>query len=608
MAKIDLGREQGAVVTGSAQHGATSPAGYGQLAGGYERLNRARESISRSVAYASDVFMKAFNDLAETRNRQEILEGRTQLFDITNQANTALEERIDSGEFDKPNGLALFKQAARASHLKVEKDFNDWSAQNVTQISTRNALNEDAKLDFKRNFAHLSGVFLAHDRKRRWDMFQNQADNAITSGNIDNLKAAYHAFVGGGKDRDGNSLPYFKSEDFCKKLWEELDYKFCAQRISDAKNKIAAATTPEAVFEIIDKLQSNDSYFGVYENDRAAFDIFVCHRLDQMENARETAAEKEARNLEKLRKKNEEAANNEISGIKVDASKAFKICYEKGQDVSKNVGIDEERKKIENILNESGISPAKKKAALADFDKWCDSEQERIRKQVETIMQKQAIDALKIAVEENEADIDAMRLAGGDKKTAESIQEARKINERMSQANEVLADKISNGRLSGEEEKDAFEYRKTYFGALSSILKYDKEMDPRGEKLAKLIVDSQKFDAKSRKDFLRALYNKVVKNTETPAKWDAADIKQFDEDFSKLCEYNKDTFDWWRYDDTNNPVLYSRMYSRVLKWAKMRDMSPAEAKAEMEKDPFFVKILTKRSMSAAIEFLDEEYE
>ena len=270
MARINLGREQGVRVVGSAQHGATSPAGYEHLAGGYERLNRARESISRSVAYASDVFMKAFNDLAETRNRQEILEGRTKLFDITNQANTALEERINNGDFDNPNGLALFKEAVRASHVQVEKDFNDWSAQNVTQNSTRNALNEDAKLDFKRNFAHLSGVFLAHDRRRRWDMFQNQVNDAVEMQNQPNLMAAYTAYFGDGSKEN----PYRFSEEVRERALKDalnrFDKKGLEIRFSQAEEIVNPDAQAAMYSSILADLESG-KYKGLYSSELSKF-------------------------------------------------------------------------------------------------------------------------------------------------------------------------------------------------------------------------------------------------------------------------------------------------------------------------------------------------
>lgn len=615
MARINLGREQGVRVVGSAQHGATSPAGYEHLAGGYERLNRARESISRSVAYASDVFMKAFNDLAETRNRQEILEGRTKLFDITNQANTALEERINNGDFDNPNGLALFKEAVRASHVQVEKDFNEWSAQNVTQNSTRNALNEDAKLDFKRNFAHLSGVFLAHDRRRRWDMFQNQADNAIKSGNYENLKIAYHAFVGGGKDKDGNDIPYTKSEEFCKNLWADLDYKFCAQRISDAKNQIADATTPEAITEIIANFQSSGYFSEIPENQRKSLTAFSARRVLETESSRgrkyeaerqKVEAEKKEtdRQAEEARKLKEKETADAITGIKADISAAMRVCVETGRRIEEDVKLKELRNNLIETIKSSGLSEGKKKSLIADLDDWSAEEQKHIVDQVQSLMFDNTVSVLIEAVNQKDGNIDPKILSGGDANEAEEIEKNRKRYE-------DLSNRDNRGTLTKKEREDFINYRKEYFALLNGIFTYDKVRDPRGERLAELIKKSQGFERESRKELLEFIYEKAVKNSRISASWKDADIETFDNAFAEICvwEDNLNARWWllkmWEGEDTSNPKAFKKMRDRILNIAQARGLTVNEAIEELKKDPFYQEILTKRATNEALNFLEQ---
>lgn len=615
MARINLGREQGVRVVGSAQHGATSPAGYEHLAGGYERLNRARESISRSVAYASDVFMKAFNDLAETRNRQEILEGRTKLFDITNQANTALEERINNGDFDNPNGLALFKEAVRASHVQVEKDFNEWSAQNVTQNSTRNALNEDARLDFKRNFAHLSGVFLAHDRRRRWDMFQNQADNAIKSGNYENLKIAYHAFVGGGKDKDGNDIPYTKSEEFCKNLWAELDYKFCAQRISDAKNQIADATTPEAITEIIANFQSSGYFSEIPENQRKSLTAFSARRVLETESSRgrkyeaerqKVEAEKKEtdRQAEEARKLKEKETADAIAGKKAAMSAAMRVCVETGTRIEEDVKLKEQRNNLIETIKSSGLSEGKKKSLIADLDDWLAEEQKHIVDQVQSLMFDNTVSVLIEAVNQKDGNIDPKILSGGDANEAEQIKKSR-------DANEYLLERANRGTLTKKEREDFINYRKEYFALLNGIFTYDKVRDPRGERLAELIKKSQGFERESRKELLEFIYEKAVKNSRISASWKDADIETFDNAFAEICvwEDNLNARWWllkmWEGEDTSNPKAFKKMRDRILNIAQARGLTVNEAIEELKKDPFYQEILTKRATNEALNFLEQ---
>lgn len=615
MARINLGREQGVRVVGSAQHGATSPAGYEHLAGGYERLNRARESISRSVAYASDVFMKAFNDLAETRNRQEILEGRTKLFDITNQANTALEERINNGDFDNPNGLALFKEAVRASHVQVEKDFNEWSAQNVTQNSTRNALNEDARLDFKRNFAHLSGVFLAHDRRRRWDMFQNQADNAIKSGNYENLKIAYHAFVGGGKDKDGNDIPYTKSEEFCKNLWADLDYKFCAQRISDAKNQIADATTPEAITEIIANFQSSGYFSEIPENQRKSLTAFSARRVLETESSRgrkyeaerqKVEAEKKEtdRQAEEARKLKEKETADAITGMKAEMSAAMRLCVETGTRIEEDVKLKEYRNNLIETIKSSGLSEGKKKSLIADLDDWLAEEQKHIVDQVQSLMFDNTVSVLIEAVNQKDGNIDPKILSGGDAKEAEEIEKNRKRYE-------DLSNRDNRGTLTKKEREDFINYRKEYFALLNGIFTYDKVRDPRGERLAELIKKSQGFERESRKELLEFIYEKAVKNSRISASWKDADIETFDNAFAEICvwEDNLNARWWllkmWEGEDTSNPKAFKKMRDRILNIAQARGLTVNEAIEELKKDPFYQEILTKRATNEALNFLEQ---
>lgn len=615
MARINLGREQGVRVTGSAQHGATSPAGYEQLAGGYERLNRARESISRSVAYASDVLTQTFNDLAQTRNRQEIIEGRTALFDITNEANAALEERIDKGEFDKPNGLALFKKAVETSHADVEQKFNDWSSQNVTQISTRNALNEDAKLDFKRNFAHLSGRFIAHDRQRRWNMFQNQADIAIKSGNYENLKIAYHAFVGGGKDNDGNDIPFSKSDDFRKKLWNDINDKFYSQRLVDAKNQIAQATAPEAIAEIMANFHSSRSFSEISENQRNFITAFAARRVLETEiyrgkkyeaenKEKESQEKEEARKKAEIKKLREKDTSDAITGMKAEMSAAMRLCVETGRRIEEDAKLEEYKKNFINIIESSGLSEGKKKSLIAEYDDWFLEQKKHIVNQVESNMRDNTVSILIEGVNEKDGNIDPKILSGGNPNEAEQIKKNR-------DANEYLLERANKGTLDQKGREFFVNYRKEYFTLLNGISTYDKARDPRGERLAELIKKSQGFERESRKELLEFIYEKAVNNSRLSASWKDADIETFDNAFAEICvwEDNLNARWWlpkrWEGEDTSNPKAFKKMRDRILNIAQARGLTVNEAIEELKKDPFYQEILTKRATNEALNFLEQ---
>lgn len=589
MARINLGREKGPTPTGSAQFGGVSSAGYGQLIRGYERLQAANDSVARGISHVSNELFKAYEDQASIRNRQEILEGRTAQFEFASEQNRIIEERLNNGEFDGRDGLEKFKKAVMEGHAKASDDFNTWAEKNVTRIDTRNALLEDFKLDTKRNFAYMSGRFLAHDRKRRWEMLQRQTDNAVENGNYENGKIAIEIYSEG------------KSPELKKQLLDDYSTRFCNKRLDIAKGKISLCATEDEVLRVAASVYGSEHYYGANKNNRELFDAFVF-------NAQDAAASREERaksaSQEAKRKADKDEAYDFVKGVKATVSAGARIAAEAGEKLSKEK-INEAREKLKTEMDASSIPDGEKKALLEEFNKFALQIQSKTSETVNKICYNNVVDTLKTAIEQNDGDIDIMKLAGKNAKVAASIADGRKLNERVAESREYLADRISKGILTEEEAKEAFEYRESYFNSLTNILKYDSELDPRGEKLAGLIVDASKFDAKSRKQFLSAIYNKVVKGEQYPTKWNSADVKEFDESFAAICEYNKDTWDWWQYDDTNDPVAFSRMRDRVLNWAKIRGLSPAEVAEEMKKDPFFQKILLKRSMREAREnYLD----
>lgn len=589
MARINLGREKGPTPTGSAQFGGVSSAGYGQLIRGYERLQAANDSVARGISHVSNELFKAYEDQASIRNRQEILEGRTAQFEFASEQNRIIEERLNNGEFDGRDGLEKFKKAVMEGHAKASDDFNTWAEKNVTRIDTRNALLEDFKLDTKRNFAYMSGRFLAHDRKRRWEMLQRQTDNAVENGNYENGKIAIEIYSEG------------KSPELKKQLLDDYSTRFCNKRLDIAKGKISLCATKDEVSREAAKVYGSEHYYGANKNNRELFDAFVF-------NAQDAAASREERaksaSQEAKRKADKDEAYDVEKDAKATISAGARIAAEAGQKLSEEK-IKEAREELEAALVAAGLPNGEIKARLEEFDKFALQIQSKTSETVNKICYNNVVDTLKTAIEQNDGDIDIMKLAGKNAKVAASIEDAQRQRGSASAENESLVDKISRGVLTGTEAKEAFEYRESYFNSLTNILKYDSELDPRGEKLAGLIVEASKFDAKSRKQFLTAIYNKVVKGEQYPTKWNSADVKEFDESFAAICEYNKDTWDWWQYDDTNDPVAFSRMRDRVLNWARVRGLSPAEANEEMKKDPFFQKILLKRSMREAREnYLD----
>lgn len=230
MAHINLKQKEGVKVF-------DRPSGVRDFSGsafaGLSAMDRATDSLARGIKHVSDSLFGIYNDLADTRNRQEILEAQTAMFDISNAENERLEERMRRGDFDGAGGVEMFKQAALKAQDKIQKEFSGWASKNITQNDTRDALSEKMVLEGKRNFAHLSGRFLAYDNERRFNLMKSQCERAVVDGSMPNLIAAIKAYCGGGKDKDGNDIPRRKSQEFEDNLRKEYEKKLFVKDYSN---------------------------------------------------------------------------------------------------------------------------------------------------------------------------------------------------------------------------------------------------------------------------------------------------------------------------------------------------------------------------------------
>lgn len=613
MGKINLGKEKGVSATDMPMPHTIINENSG-MAGIYS-AERANDRLIAGMQHVSDTLFKIYNDQADIRNRQEILEGQTALFDIENSEDAKLEERINKGEFDNEGGLDAFKKAVMESQGRIDKQFSDWTSKHITQSNTRNDLMQHAKLNAKKNFANISGRFLAHDRKRRWDMFQNQVGNAIKSGNYENLKMAYHAFVGGGKDKNGNDIPYTKSEEFCKNLWNDINDKFYFQRLVDTKNQIAEVTTPEAITEIIANFQSRGYLSEIPENQRKFLTAFVARRLLETESSRGRKYEAERQKVEAEKKKTDRQADeakklqeketaDAITGMKAEMSEAMRLCAKTGRLIEEDVKLKKHRDNLIETIKSSGLGEAKKKSLIADLDDWLAEEQKHIVNQVQSLMFDNTVSVLIEAVNQKDGNIDPKILSGGDANEAAQLKKNRDDYE-------YLLERSNKGTLNQEERELFVNYRKEYFALLNGIFTYDKARDPRGERLAELIKKSQGFERESRKELLEFIYEKAVKNSRVSASWKTADIETFDNAFAEICvwEDNLNARWWllkmWEGEDTSNPKAFKKMRDRILNIAQARNLTVNEAIEELKKDPFYQEILTKRATEAALNYLNQ---
>lgn len=610
MGKIDLGRERGVRITGSAQHGATSPRGYERVMQGVSRMNAAADNVARGMRHVSDTLFRVYEDQALTRNRQEYLEGQTQQFDITQQENKFLEERIEKGEFDGADGLDLFEKAVVEANNKIDNTFSEWASKHITREDTRNALIEATKLDSKKNFAYLSGKFIAHDRKRRWDMCQNQMSDAVKSGNYQNGITAINAYCTN------------KSPELKKEMLKKYDYGFCSQRVADAKVAIQGASTPEEIENIIANLKSEGFYFGIYENDQKAFDVFACHRLDILEDkeAREEDADIKAfldeekafvgglmqqeKNTKALKDSQSKGLKKRVDISKKTMSSAMRSCVEMGDAVYETLNVSEQRQQLIDYFKQTSLSADELTVALEDFDNFVAEEKVRIRKQVESSMKQHAKDVLAQASEKGSFDIEA--LSGKNTSEAKKLRIAQAEFLKAREAYNLLKTKIDSKKFTPEEERNWAIYKSSFFKTLTGVLSYEEASDSRGEKLARLCIEIDKFDDDSRKELLNALNGKVNGNVKAtlgkaPSNWNSEDLKLFDKEIKDLCEWDDDTL--W-FGDDSDPVAFAKLRNRMLQYASVRQLNLQETLKEMREDPFVKRVFFKQSMREAQKFLN----
>lgn len=588
MGQISLKQNQGARPT-------DLPAGISDTTAyaihGMNAIDRANDRLAAGMKHVSDTLFGVSKDMAETRNRVEADTAQIEIFKLEDADNRKLEADIVAGKIKTPE---QFQEAYNSLYASRETKIDKYLEDNV--CSSRNAefLKLDAKKKSAANFAHMSGVYIRYENERIWNATQDLVKQGIDSGNYDIGKKAIGDFCVG------------KSEELASRMYWQYDYDFCRGQMNRAKTAIGGATTPEQIDEIISQVQSEGYDLGVYEKDRVEFNIFASIHKDRLERAEDAeianAIRTEKSAIKEQKQLGEVSVNEKVKATKTNVSDAIRTATEMGEKISDIVDFDGAEKGIEKLCAEKGISKEKATAILGDFRNFCRDQRNSIADGVNRNMYAQAVNAVKDAYEKNDGHFDLNVISGGNAKTAETLGQAREKIRDWTERYEGLTDKYKAGTLSNEEKAEYESYRADYFKQLTSILKYDKDIDPRGEKLASICVEIDKYDAASRKELLGALYSKVVKNKDFPVEWSGSDIKQFDDSFADLCEFNRGLWFTFGKTDENDPILYTKMRNRVLNLARLRNMSTTEAIEELRKDPFARNIILKKSRAKAVEF------
>ncbi len=578
MGRIDLKQNEGIRPTDMPTGGISDTTGYALH--GMNALERADNRLAAGIKHVSDALFNISKDMKSRDIRLESANAQIEYFDRSQEALRTLSEK-DIRNQDE------YEAAYNAAMDKVDSGMGKWAEKNMSWGESRESLSLIMKSERTKNFAQAMGAFLKAKNQRAWNDCETLIKRGVDSGNYEIGKTGISIYCAD------------KSEDLAKRLLDKYDYDFCLGRMKQSKVEILGATSPEQIDEIIAQLQSNGYDSGVYEKDRLEFDVFASIHKDRLVQAENSAKKTVA-------KSNQTAATEKTEAVKADVSDAIRTTEEMGLKVGKMVDFDGTKKALKQTYDSLGISPERQKKLMSDFDNFCRNERESISKQVNANMYAQAEKALIDAVENNDGRFDINILSGGNEGNAKQLEQARKKYSDWTEKNEGLSQKFKSGKLTSAEAQKYEAYRAEYFDSLRSILEYDKQTDPRGEKLAKIIVDIDKYDSAARKELTDALYGKVVKNAKSemgkaPSNWTSGELKDFDKEFSSLCEWNSS---WYKVWETSDPVGFAKLRNRILQFASLRKLTYAETMDELKKDPFFKRVMLMKSRENAIKLLN----
>lgn len=554
MGKINLGKEKGVSVTDMPMPHTIINENSG-MAGIYS-AERANDRLIAGMQHVSDTLFKIYNDQADIRNRQEILEGQTALFDIENSEDAKLEERINKGEFDNEGGLDAFKKAVMESQGRIDRQFSDWTSKHITQSNTRNDLMQHAKLNAKKNFANISGRFLAHDRKRRWDMYQDQTNDAIEMQNEANLMAVHKAYFGDGSKEN----PFRFSKETRERALAEARRKFDKRgleiRFAQADQLVNADTQAAMYSAILNDLE-NGKYDGLYYS----------------ESSKLISKLKEGFNKINYR--------NEIVSIRAALSKDLSNMSQQQFDEwekSTIAGIEakEHLSNEEKTYYKEKIS-AKRKTLSSQF----------VQNAQETY-KKSTLSLLDSACANGNGDVDL----SWDFVRGAELERLRA---------EIDAKEGSFFSIG----KKAQEYDDNFHNIMRKIDEYKPDKDNDGLELRGLVFRTQGFLREHRIMLLNSLNNKA--KGITPDKWSQENLEIFENQIDEM-------FDWYDVKQDKNEekdqikeepraVAFYQLRNSIIEDVKRLGLTPLEAQEYLQKHPIYKRLKDNQTYADAVDFL-----
>ena len=133
----------------------------------------------------------------------------------------------------------------------------------------------------------------------------------------------------------------------------------------------------------------------------------------------------------------------------------------------------------------------------------------------------------------------------------------------------------------------------------ANALAYDENTDKDGKVLASLLSEAQNYADAERIKLVKTIDTIVNKRAPNP-KWSNEDVKVFRETFMDKCEVGNDRL-WWGNDEVVG--LNSDLYNRIYERAKKLNLTLTEALSELDKDPYFQLIQSKKGRELALELI-----
>lgn len=565
MGRIDLNRERGIRITEKPQ-GNINTAGYSHVSQGVSNIGRATENVARSIQNVGDTLFKIYNDQADSRNRLEFLEGQTQLFNLTQKSNEELEERINNGEFDGKDGLALFKSAVDKASGGINKELDEWANKNMSSDDMRKELLARSNLDRQRNFAHLSGRFIAHDNKRKWDIFNARIEDAVKMGNKENGMRVIDAFCSG------------KSKALKEQITADFERKFTYARLDDFKANIVNAVSVEEVNSLVQ--QASDNGLPVGDKD-SQIQQLIKKKTQSLEIAKQKQAQADKKLQKELAEQQSKDVNTAIGALKGRIQQYIYNSISSGKIQLNWAEFDEA---FNNILKQSKIPDHEKEKLKGQWAKDKLSIVENAQNSLNKVLSERTRNFIIAGKNDEKGRVDVGALFDNDSTLAKKALENSSKYEKL----------IALGWLKHDNEKK--EYTQQTLNVFRQLLQWESEADPQGKIAKDILKQAQHFDSATRKQITDALFGKCVKKEDFPVNWSDSEIKVFDKKLAKWCK-------WEDEDDSASMKDFYALRRRIIGLARLRNMSVAEATDEMKNDPFIQQLSVKENRKLVHEFL-----